>query len=274
VERRVGLGCYASWIALAVAFSPVLVDLGRTVAQSAEDRVIVLAPLLLLLSLRGEPTTLARGHRDGVLGIALGIGLELIGLASGSQSIARLGLPIAALGLARLSGWPTLGSTALLFFAIPLPDTLVLLASPALQSAMVEATGALLRGAGASVQADGLALIGPAKRIVLDPAEGMASLALALAALGWYSALRAGTGVGSAASRAALLVPLALPLQMIVMLVTGALLAAGLGGAAGFWLRQGGWLALSLLGLLWIERGAAGPRLRESGRSTPIALVG
>jgi hypothetical protein len=272
VERRAGLGCYASWIALAVAFSPVLVDLARNLAQVAEDRVTLLAPVLLLLSLRGATAAPARGHRDGVIGIVLGIGLELIGLASESQSIARVGLPVAALGLARLYGRPAPGSAALLFFAIPVPDTLVLLAGPALQGTMLEATGALLHALGAPVHAHGLELVGPTKRIVLDPAQGAASLALALTALGWYSALRAQAGVGSAARRALLLAPLALPLQMLVMLGTGALLAAGLGDAARFWLRHGAWLALCLLGLLWIERGAVRPRLRDSGRSSPIAL--
>jgi hypothetical protein len=269
MRRRAGIESYASWIALAVAFSPVLLELGQNVARHAEDRVTLLAPLLLLLALRFEPAVRPPGRRGGALAIALGISLELIGLATGSASVARIGLPVAALGLARFSGRPAVATAALLVFAVPLPDTLVLLASPALQSATVEAVGALLVRAGAPLQADGLAWIGPGKRIVLAPAEGAASLALALATLGWYAGLRAGTGAAGAARRAALLVPLAIPLQIFVMLVAGTLLAADLGDAARFFLRQGGWLALAGIGLLWIECAAARPRPRRSGQ--PVA---
>jgi hypothetical protein len=267
VERRAGLGSYVSWIALAVAFSPVLQDLGRNAALHPEDRVTLLAPVLLLLALRGESTRAPSARRDGALAIALGVGMEWIGLASEASSIARLGLPVAALGLARFTGRPAVATAALLFFAIPVPDSLVLLVSPALQSATVEALGALLRRAGASVQSDGLAWIGPGKRIVLDPAEGAATLALALAALGWYSALRGGRGLARAALRAALLAALAVPLQIAVMGITGALLAADLGSLASFWLHQGAWIAVALVGLLLVERGAARAPLRASGPS-------
>ena len=274
MERRAGIGSYASWVALAVAFSPVLQDLGRNAVQHPEDRVILVAPLLLLLALRGESTRAPTARRDGALAIALGVGLEWIGLATEASSIARLGLPIAALGLARFTGRPAVATAALLFFAIPVPDSLVLLVSPALQSATVEALGALLRHAGASVQSDGLAWIGPGKRIVLDPAEGAATLALALGALGWYSALRARKGVASAALRTAWLASLAAPLQIAVLLVTGALLAADRGSLASFWLRQGSWIAVALVGLLLVERGAARAPLRASGRPSRLAFGG
>ena len=59
MERRAGLGCYVSWIALAVAFSPVLVDLARSWVAEPTDRVVLIAPLLLLLALR-------RGTANGI----------------------------------------------------------------------------------------------------------------------------------------------------------------------------------------------------------------
>ncbi|HEX5068208.1 MAG TPA: archaeosortase/exosortase family protein [Myxococcota bacterium] len=257
MERRAGLGCYVSWIALAVAFSPVLVDLARNWVAEPTDRVVLIAPLLLLLALR-------RGTANGRAGsglaagsaIAIGIALELLGLLSETRSIARIGLPIAALGVAGWNGRPALAVAALVFFAIPIPDTLLLLASPALESAVVEAAGSILQGLGASVQAHGSSLVASGGRINLHPMDGGATLAIVLGALGWYSAARLGEGVRRCGRRAALLCLLALPLQVLVVVVTGALLAAGHLDASRFWLRHGAWITVFLLGLACVHRGS------------------
>jgi hypothetical protein len=232
----------------------VLVDLARSLAEHPEDRVTLLAPLLLILALRGAPAQPAAPRRDGAVAIALGAALQLLGIHAGSWSIARLGLPVAALGLARWTGRPRSAVMALLFFAVPLPDTLALLLSPALEARVAGAAGALLSALGAPVQALGVSLAAATGRIDLDPADGGATLAVAFAALGWYEAVRRGEALGRAALRAALAPCLAIPVQTLVVAVTGGLLAAGLEDAAELWLRQGAWPALSLLGLAWVER--------------------
>ena len=107
-----------------------LVDLARNVAAQAEDRVTLLAPLLLLLALRSDANAPAPPRRDGLVALAAGVVLEVFGVAAESWSLARLGLPVAAMGLARYAGRPPVAVAALLLFAIPLPDTLVTLPSP------------------------------------------------------------------------------------------------------------------------------------------------
>lgn len=257
-----GLESTAPWLALLAAFSPVLVDLARNLAEDPKVRVTLLAPLLLLLALRERPAEAAPSQRDGAVAIAIGVALEMLGIATRSWSIARLGLPVAALGLARWMGRPPGVSMALLFFAIPLPDSVVSLPSPALEAALARAAAAILRVPGASVEAIGLSLVAPAGRIDLLPVDGGASLAVALGALGWYSAARVGAGVGLAVLRAALACLLAMPLQLLALLVTGVLLAVGLRDAGELWLRQGAWIALGGLGLLWLQRHSTPARLR------------
>jgi hypothetical protein len=254
VERRAGVGCYASWIALAVAFSPVLVGLARSLAAEPENRAVLVAPVLLLLALRGNAANAPARRRAAGSAIAVGVALELLGLISGTRSVARMGLPIASLGVAGWMGRPPLVVAALLFFAIPIPDTVLLLASPALESAVVEAASAILRELGASVQAHTNSLMASASRINLHPMDGGASLAIVLGALGWYSAARVGDGIRRAGRLAALFCLLALPLQVLVVVLSGALLAAGMLDASRFWLRHVAWLTVFVVGLACVHR--------------------
>ena len=95
------IGSYAPWLALGVAFSPVLVNLARSVGEYPEQRVTLLAPVLLLLAIRRSGPGRPAGRWDGAVAIAVGVALEMLGIFTRSWSIARLGLPVAALGLAR-----------------------------------------------------------------------------------------------------------------------------------------------------------------------------
>jgi hypothetical protein len=195
--------------------------------------------------------------------------MEVLGILAGSWSIARLGLPVAALGLARWRGSPRSAAIALLFFAIPLPDTLVLLSSPSLETAVTQLAGAALRALGAPVEAIGFTLVAAAGRIELGPAEAGLTLAVAFAALGWYSAARRGEGVGPAALRAACAAWLAIPVQWLVVLTAGGLLAAGLPDLGELWLRQVSWIAASLLALGWMKRRSPALPLGTGGAEVP-----
>ena len=160
-------------------------------------------------------------------------------------------------------GHPRIAVTALVFFAIPLPTSVVGLTSPALETALARAAGAILGGLGAPVEAIGFSLVAPAGRIDLGPVDGGANLAFAFAALGWYSAVRAGGGdIRRAALRGVCSALLAIPLQPLVIVAAGALLGAGLPAAGLFWLRQGSWIAGSALGLAWLHR----PSFVKDGR--------
>lgn len=233
-------------------------DLASQLALLPEDRVTLLAPLLLLLAIRHEwDSPPAAGRRDGLLAILVGGALEIVGIAGESWSIARLGLPVAALGLARWRGAPRPVVMALALFAIPPPHSVISLTSPALESALARAAAALLAGAGLPVQAVGPVLGTAHDSIHLAPHQGGATLAVAIAGMGWYAAVRAGAGFGTAALQASLAALLALPLQLGALLVTGALVGLGRPELGEFWLRNLAWIVVSGLGLFWVHRPAA-----------------
>ncbi len=251
----IGFESLVPWLALMAAFSPVLVDLAHNLAGFPEDRVTLLAPLLLLLAIRRNGAVQLAGRRDGVVAIAIGAALQMLGIIAESWSIARLGLPVAALGLARWRGRPRLVVMALLFFVIPLPDSVVSLPSPALETAAARVTSALLRSVGVPVEAIGFSLVTAAEQIALRPESCGTSLAFAFTALGWSSAAVARLDIRRSAFRAALCSLLAVPVQLLVLLLAGALLARGLADAAEFWLYRVAWILASVVGLAWIHWG-------------------
>jgi len=257
---------YVSWVALAAAFSPVLVDLARNLAASPEDRVTLLAPLLLVLALRASVGADAPPHRDGLLWIGAGIFLQLFGILVEAWSVARIGLPIAAVGLARFAGRPPVAFVALLLFAIPVPDTLVNLFSPALEKAIAAAASAILHALGTEIETTGMALAAAGRRIVLDPTDGGANLAVALAAIGWYAAASAGNGMLRCMRNAVAFGLATFPLQILGVVATGWILAAGMPVAARFWLRHGIWMACSAALLAIVHRNAIGALWRADQR--------
>jgi hypothetical protein len=242
------------WLALMVAFSPVLADLARDLIDYPEGRFTLIAPVLLWLAWRRAPATAGAARRGGAIAIAVGVALQLVGIFVDAWSIARFGLPVAACGLARWLGRPNVAVAALAFFAIPLPDTIVLMPSPALETGLARFTEAALRGIGVPVVSEGFSLFAGTARIELRPVECGVSLAFTLAALGWYAAAAAGEGVAAASRRAALFALFVIPIQPLVTFVSGILLGAGLRDAGQLWLSHGGWLLASLAGLAWIHR--------------------
>lgn len=242
------------WLALAVGFSPILVNLAQNLASHPEYRVILLAPVLLLLAARSDATREVPGRRDGLVVVAVGALFQLLALIASFWTIGRLGLVLGAIGLARWQGHPRLAVMALLLFAIPLPGTVLAMPSPSLESALARFAAAFLGLLGLPVEAVGFSLLTPTGRIDLSPADGGALLAVALAALGWYAAARAGAAIPEAAKRALLWALLAVPIQPLVVLLGAGLLAAGLPHVGERWLTEGAWLLVAAIGLARIHR--------------------
>ena len=112
------------WIALVIAFSPVVVNLGANLVVSPRAHPTLIAPLLIAFCVaRGIGRGVPR-QSSGILLLLLGVALEIIGLVGYSWSVARFGLPVAILGIACWTGTMSLTVACLAFWMIPIPDVI------------------------------------------------------------------------------------------------------------------------------------------------------
>src|SRR5262245_30971925 len=117
--------------ALVLALAPVFEEIARHVAMNPwTSYVLGMVPFCVLAFARAERTA---PRRDGLLWIAAALALELLGLLAGPAQIGRLGVPLAAIGLARLLGRPALPGALLACWLVPIPNALLRAASPELE---------------------------------------------------------------------------------------------------------------------------------------------
>ena len=213
---------WAAWLALAAGLSPVLVDLARNVASHPHDHCTLLAPVLLALALPGQLTPHPPRRRLGLALLALAGAAQLVGVAVDTWSIARLALPLGALGVGAWLGRPRLMALALLFWVVPIPDTLATLPSPAWESRLAGLGAAVARLVDGAATADGPLIRVTGHSLELTAVDWGYPAAFALSAVGWFAAVRLGRSP-----------------------VTGALWAAA-GGLAGCLIQLPGVLVASL----------------------------
>jgi len=246
------------WLGLGVAVSPVLASMAETFWRAPHSRPALLAAVLLAFALARTGAPSVPAHRDGGVGLALGLLMVVFGLAGETEFVARLGIPVAALGLARLAGRPDARTAALLFFAVPVPATLLMLVSPALELQLGRLALLAANGLGASLELSGRTWVGTAGRLELTPPDNGLPLVPMLAGLGWYAGLRAAGDLRTCATRALAFGVITIPLQLAGLVVAACLLWAGSPDAGHVWLSRGLWLTIAVAGLVWIER--QGPR--------------
>jgi hypothetical protein len=252
-RREVGL-----WLAAGAALSPVLVDLARSLREVDASPSILLAPCLL--ALHGLRTGWPRRAPDarGLILVALGLGLEILGLVSGTGSLARLGLPSVFVGVALLAGRPAAPVAALSLFAVPPPTVVLVQGSPGLESWIAGLASLPFRALGAPLEAGGPLLRAPSGRIELTAFHTGIPLAILLAELGWYAGLRRGAAAfPSLAGRALLCAAAAPALQIAGVALAIGLLLLGPARLARLWLDYGLGLAIAGASIARIERRAA-----------------
>jgi hypothetical protein len=188
--------------ALGLALVPVFEEIGRHVALNPWVAYVAgMVPLCVLAFVRSEPT--GRTHRDGALWIAAALALTLLGILAGPAQIGRLAIPLAAIGFARLRARPTLPAALLAAWLVPIPNLLLRIPSPELESVMLRlaAHGAALFGTDAVVSGLEVAVGDAGLRVLRG--DGGVPLAVALAGAGWYVAVRGGAGFRGAFAGAA-----------------------------------------------------------------------
>lgn len=240
-----------SWSLVAVAFSPVLIDLCAHWAQRPWAAYSVVFLPLFLLELRRAP----RGRRRPTPGWTLlgaALALELLLVAGGLTRAARLPLVLAAFGMGWIQGRPAPRAIALLVAFVPVPSVLVSWGSPALELAWAKAAAALLQLAGmpALVEAGEVVsdlVVGP-RALRLGEADGGLGVAALLLGLAWYAGLRRGASIAATLGVGLACALLAAPIQILALASVG---ASGLADApARFALDVGPWAVVAAIALL------------------------
>lgn len=246
------------WLALAVALSPVAAELLGDLPEIRFGWSVVLGPLWLWRAERcaGGPSAPAPPLLGRLL-IVAALGLELVGLAGDVVFAARLAIPTAVLGMALLTGRPVPQNAILLFWMVPIPTALHLLGTPALESAVARAGAWPWQLLGVDLSVAGPLVRMGGARLEITPFHDGLHLAVLLAGLGWFAAVRRGAGFGGAARLAAGSALLAIPGQWAATVLATGLLAAGLGGAAEWVLEMGVGLAAAVAGSAAVELRAA-----------------
>lgn len=266
------------WLALLLAFSPALVGIVSDLGLAPRHRfVLAVGAGLAGLWLRERGRAPRPSRPAGLALLCCGLLLELLGVAGETQLLARLGLPIAALGLAQWLGAPGPLPLCLGFWLVPLPNSLLELTSPGLESSWAAAAAALCRAAGIEVEAVGVTLQGAVQRLDLRSENGGLLTAHALGALGWFLALFHGGSGRRALALSALGYALGFALQPLAMLAAALLVAGSQRELARGWLTHGQWLLAGALWCAWSARRAArqlAPQQRSSATAVrPITLA-
>jgi len=243
-------------LALALAFAPVIANLaGHFVATPWARYSLVFVPLFAWSLLR-EPAA-RPGRLEGGALIGLGLALELGAAAIGMTQIGRPGLALAAIGLCRWMGIAGYRTALLALFAIPIPHELVQRLTGRAEVVKEFALAAeLLRSLGESVLVGWPNVESARGTLQLTPADAGLPLAVGLAGLGWYRGIRAGRSLVSTAGGAALWGSLALPLQIVLLVASVALVSRGRPDLARVLLSGGFWLAVALATVVATERHA------------------
>ena len=235
-----------TWVALLLAFSPTLADLaGHLAERPIFLYALVFVPLFVRCALRDA----APPARDGWLLVLVGLAAELVALFLGAVRMGRVGLALAAAGTCRLQGLAGWRTIALLALAIPLPASVVRIASPKAQVWMLDAAAALLGG-----RREGYAAIFEAGRLQLTPFDNGMTQAVLIAGLVWYDGTLGRRPLPGVLVRMALFAPLGFVVQALAVLVTAGLASVGQGDPARSLLTFGPWLLVATVGVAAAER--------------------
>jgi hypothetical protein len=243
-----------SWVALGVAFLPVLMGIARDFMIAPHRRSYLLAPVLLLLCAVRGPSQVAAPRRDGLALMLVAVIFQFFGIASDTALIGRLGLALAVVGMARWHGSPKWTVAVLAFGAIPVPGAMLAYTTPSLESLWGGAAEQFVQLLGGAVNRSGPLFQTSAGRLELVATDGGIPLLAVLMELGWYSGIRREVSGWALLRRVALGALAAAPIQLIGITIAVFLFASGFGDVARTWLNHGLWLAVAACVILHVER--------------------
>jgi hypothetical protein len=187
---RVDVAALALAVAITFALSPALLDLVQHwIAQPWARYSVVFVPLTFAWVLHAEAIA---PRRDGAIAIVVGIVLAALLVAGGLHSWARVGIPIAILGLCRMRGLAPLSTASLAIFIVPMPSLLNRFTGPEWPELLAGAAAwvVALFASGLEI-AEGVARLGD-RELAIAPQDGGLALAFLLVGAAWARALQEG----------------------------------------------------------------------------------
>lgn len=262
------------WIAVAAALSPSLVDLGAHVATNPWVRGTAVFPLLFAWCAFTDPAP-SRPARDGLLLLLLGVAAVFISVGGGMPRVGRPGITLAVIGVARMTGRPSLPVALLAIWLVPFPTQFVEALAPGLEGLVARVAAALGNVAGIPAEADArrvtaLWFVTPSGPLHLFPGDGGLALAWTFAGLGWFAALLRRLQIAACARTALRWWITALPLQIAALAIACGAALLGALAAARTWLDAFPLLA-TLLGVAWAVHSRTSQRAALSGQAPPRA---
>ena len=180
------------WGALLVAFSPVLVDLGRHWFHSDWARYSIVFVPLLVWAVRRSPAQKPRRGLGWTL-VAFSLVIEMVAATGAMIEIARPMFSVAVIGLILATGVAPLRTAMLALWIVPVPNFLSsVMGGDVLARNFFAAMAELLSYLGRDLQVTRQSLVAGDQELYIVAVYAGLSLFVLLAGLGWYRALKLG----------------------------------------------------------------------------------
>lgn len=239
------------WLALAAAFSPLLVEWAAHLRTDAWARY-VLGFVVLTPWAFWKWSDAAPPRRAGFALVIVALMIQLAGIGGEFVRFARPALPLAVIGLCLALGSAPLRVAALAAWCVPVPSLLEKLLGPGFLEGQLSLVGGSLAALGLPLHVEGAQVLSGAEGFALAPGLGGLVWVALLSGLGWLAGLQQGDRGAKLGLRAAQWALAAIPLQLVALALTLLVFAtAGLASAesAQAWLPLpvgAGGLALAL----------------------------
>jgi hypothetical protein len=215
----------ALWLALAVALSPAAFELFRHWMREPWARESMVFVPIAIAGAVAAPA-IARPNWGGWLLVAAGLTLALFGSAGGVGSLGRLAIPLAVFGMACAIGRPEPRIASIAFFVVPPPFSIVSLYSPAGERELAGFAVAAARAVGADWSLGDATIRTAAGNLQFGAPDLGIPLAHLLAGLGFCAALAGQASIRQAILRGLLWTLWAVPVQLVALGASLAVLAA------------------------------------------------
>ncbi len=252
--RRVKSGDLLLWFALAIAFSPVLLDMAQHWLAEGWARYSLPFVVLLLICIADDAPQRPMRWPAAIM-ICTGLLSQLVAIVASVTFLARPGLALCVVGLILLRGTASPRVAVLALWFIPVPFFVMRESGgAAVAHELYEIATASIASLGGNVEIEGRRVVMESGHLTIRPQQAGLSLIMQGLGLAWYRGVRLKLDWLKTARSLAIHAAVAIPIQLLA--ISSALLVyTPLGEtAANLVLEDGAWLLALTISLLVTER--------------------